>query len=318
MDAKKFYRDPIKQHIDAALSNVSIAIRNAGFVADLVAPRFRVTKLSDKYKDYGTAFIRRINTARKDKDTSKGIDWDFTTDGTYRCEGYALHDYVSQKDRDNADPSIKADIDTVQMLTDLILLDRETRVAAIAASTTYVTTYKTCNVDAGFGFWDDYLNADSDPLAHIRYMKNVIFNATLKAPNKILIPYSVALAMAGHPKIQELRKYTDPNLVTEGGLPPKIEGLTVVEAKCGEDTVNKGQTASLGQIWSDNILVYYSEDNPTLKSLSFMYSPVYEDRYVTTFYDPDRKADKIEVEECIDELLVKASCAHLLVDVLKP
>ena len=39
-------------HIDAALSNVSVAYRNPAFVADAIAPPLAVRKQSDKYFIY--------------------------------------------------------------------------------------------------------------------------------------------------------------------------------------------------------------------------------------------------------------------------
>jgi hypothetical protein len=39
-------------HIDAALTNVSVAYRNPDYIADIVAPQVAVRKQSDKYYIY--------------------------------------------------------------------------------------------------------------------------------------------------------------------------------------------------------------------------------------------------------------------------
>lgn len=304
-------------HIDAALSNIAVMYHNDAMIADKLSPRMGVKKRSDKIKVYDKTMLKQANTYRRDKAPSKVIDWGFADDLTYLCEKWALKDFVSQDERDNSDPPIKVEIDTTEIITGLIELDREIRVMTMFIATanySSATHYRTLQASEQ---WSEYGSDDSKPLDDIKTAKGQIFTDTLVRPNVIMIPYLVSLELARHPEIIEIIKHTHPDLLTDGGLPPKLQGLKVIEAGAGYDSAQQGQDASMSQVWSDYVWIGYVNPRPGVKTITFSVSPSWKGRIARRWHDNERNADAIEIEEQgIDEKIIAQDCGYLLIDVL--
>lgn len=299
-------------HIDAALTAISLKYQNGGYIAPLIAPKVNVAKISDKIKVYDSTHLKRIDTLRKNKAESQLLDWGMSTDDSYLCEGYAVHDIVSQDDIDNSDNPVKPAIDTTETLTDVIDLDYEYRVATLVCTAgSYASANKVTL--SGTSQWSDYSSGVSDPISNIKTAKAAIRASSGKVPNVIAMDYKVALTLAHHPDIVDLRKYTNPELLTASGLPPVLFGLKVLEAGVIQDTAKKGQTMALSPVWGTYCLVGYSEPQPHLKSISLALTFDWKGREVTKDWDYKAKGWYIEVSQRgLDEKLIAASCGYLI------
>ncbi len=304
--------EPTDVHIDAALSNLSIVYRNRGFIADRVLKRVRVKKKSDKYFVWGKNNLRRINSRRAPGAPTKKVARSISDD-TYFCNAQALREDIDRETLDNADPAADPAVDTVENLTDLLMLDREVRVAAQLTSTSVITQNTTLS---GNSQWSDYTN--STPYTNIRTAKSTVYAASLQKPNTIIIPYDVALVLAQHPDTLDRVKYTREDLLTDGGLPPKIEGLEVLEAGAGENVAQEGQTDSLQAVWSDDVVICYvaPEENLGLKTISVGFTFEWVQRRVRRWWENDPDGQAVVVEENIDEKIVAAVCGYLFKDTL--
>jgi len=236
-------------HEDAALSEFSLRYANTGFVAERLAPRINVTQQSDKYYTYDKSNLRRQDSIRHDKAEPKEVFFNLSKTSFY-CEDYALATLVSGAEIQNADNALDPMADSVEFLMDLIRLDREKRVATLLTDTSVITNNVSLTNE-----WDDYTNGV--PLTDIKTAKVSVYQNTLRRANTIVIPYEVGLALSLHPDILNLRKYTDPTLMLDSGLPSKIEGLEVLEAGAGENTATEGAADVLASIWGEKVLVGY-------------------------------------------------------------
>ena len=243
-------RSPNERHIDAALSNISVAYRNAltAYVAMIILPIISVGKRSDKYFVFDKGNMSRSDSRRKDKTKANRVSYELSED-SYYCENYALYDIVSDEDRENSDFG-QPEADSTEFLTDKILLDYEYLVASHLTDTSNMTQNTTLSGTAQF---NDYTN--SDPKTVIQTGKSAIFTATGKKANTMVVPYEVALTLANHPHVQDVLKYTDDKILTRSGLPPVLWGLNVLEAGASENTAKKGQTDSLSALWGKNIII---------------------------------------------------------------
>lgn len=142
-------------------------------------------------------------------------------------------------------------------------------------------------------------------------MKTAIWQASRKMPNTLELPAEVALTLANHPDIIDLRKYTDPKLINDTGLPTKLLGLDVVVGGAGYNTANPGQTASLADVWGTDVIMAYVEKNPKIKSLQYGIT-FRTTKYVRKWRDEAREGDIVEVNDINDVAIVANGCGYLL------
>ncbi|HBF33017.1 TPA: hypothetical protein DDW35_00500, partial [Candidatus Sumerlaeota bacterium] len=106
-------------HVNAALTNLSVAYRNPAFISDLIAPAVAVRKQQDRYFIYDAAreAFRSTNDLRAPGTQANEVDFALSTD-SYYCEDHALVSVIPDEERENADPVIQPEIDRVEFLSD--------------------------------------------------------------------------------------------------------------------------------------------------------------------------------------------------------
>lgn len=298
-------------HIDRLLTNFSVRYKNAAFVNEVLFPQVKVEKESDLFAKYGLEMFNVYESKRANGGRSNEVDWTFTND-RYAAEQFSLSDIVTDRERDNADQPITVEMDTVEILQDALELSKEYKAAQIARSTANYVNGNTTAL-SGTSQWSDYTN--SDPIKDIRTMQQLIWRASRKMPNVIIIPNEVALVLATHPKILDLRKYTDPNLLTTSGLPPVLQGMKVTEAGAGYNTANPGQTASLGDVWGKDIIAAYSDPAPKLKALTYGMT-FRTNKYTRKWRDDAREGFIIEQNDIYDVKPIATGCGFLTQNVI--
>jgi len=295
-------------HQDAILTNVSIKFTNGEMIADRVFPRVKVKKESDKYYIY-TRDFRIPNTHRAMGAETKKIGWNVTTD-SYFCEEYGLHDDIFDRMRTNVDVPLDLDIDTTENITSALMRDREKRVADIAFSTSFITTYDTLT---GADQWSDF--AGSDPLGDLQTAITTVKEACGKVPNKVVMGTQVMAGLRNHPDLLERIKYTQKGIVTADLLSSLLPGNPEIIVGDGMiDSSQEGDSESLGYVWGKRVLVAYIESSPSLRSMSLGYQFYSEDRNTKKWRKEEIRADRVEVDEVSDEVLVSATCGYLIVD----
>lgn len=301
-------------HIERNLTNYSLKYDNPEFINEKLFPPVPVQKESDKYLVYNLANFNLYETLRANGSESAQIDWGFT-EANYFCEQHSLKDIITDRDRSNADKPLTLDIDTLELVTDGVMLKKEFNAATIA---TTPSNYITANTEAltGGAQWDQY--STSNPLTQIKQMQLSVFEASRKYTNVLVLPYPVALALAYHPDILELVKYTNSGLLQgltgtaiEGLLPAKIFGMEVVIAGAAYNSANPGQTAALADIWGTNVVAAYVEQAPKLKSIS--YGKTFRtEKFVRKWRQEERQGDWVEYNDIYALALTASSTGFLL------
>lgn len=298
-------------HVDALLTGFSIKYRNPAYVGLQVFPEVKVTKQSDKYATYGKEHLVNKPDERAPGDPANEIFYSVDLTNTYYCDGHALKQKVPDKLKENADSPLEPEMDATENVSDSVDLNKEIRIKTASLNTATVSnTTPTTR-------WDQ---ANSTPIEDILQTaaKNVQ-NKSLKVPNKILIPFNVAVVLSWNSQMKEIVKYTNPSLLLQDEgiiLPKKLWGMDVVVPGAGYNTANLGQTASLSPIWGTSVLVYYSAPSPSPRHVSFGYTFVWGKRTVSKWYDNPIKSTWIEVEEYADEKIICADCGYILNTVL--
>jgi hypothetical protein len=232
---------------------VAIAYRNRKLIGDLVLPRVPVSSQEFRY------LLHRLEDGFTIPDTKVGRksspnEVDFTaSEQAGKTDEYGLDDVIPQRDIDNAPPNFDPMARATEFLTDLIMLDREKRVADLVfAAGTYPAANKATLVGA-----DQFTDAASHPLKLIRdALDSVVMRPTIgvigrQAFNVLCQHKDVVQAAFGSAQ--------------EAGVVPvtriaellELEALYVGEAWL--NTAKKGQTKNLARVWGKHMAFVYRD-----------------------------------------------------------
>lgn len=301
-------------HINRFLTDYSQKYQNGDFVNEKLFPVVPVKKESDLYIVYDFANFTLAETKRADGAESTEIDWNFLTDN-YFCEQYSQRDIVTDRERDNADKPLTIDIDTLELVTDIVMLRKEYDAAQLA---TNPDNYAAANTAAlsGSSQWDQ---SGSNPLAQFKQIQQAIWQSSRKFPNLLIMALPTALALAYNSNMIELVKYTHDNLpenLIGGGplaglLPKNLFGMEVAIAGGAYNNANPGQSADLTDIWGTNVVAAYVERPPKIKSLS--YGKTFRtEKFVRKWRVEERQGDMVEYNDIYDLKLTAPSTGFLL------
>jgi len=298
-------------HIDAALTTLSLAYENEGFIADTVCPRVKVKKQSDKYYIYGAENLSEVDDTRARGTESKGLEYEVST-SSYLCEPHALHGMVYDEDYKNADVPLRPEADTLSIVQESVKLNREIRVASLLQT---AANYAAGNSAAAGAGWNA---AATDIEADVITAKKAIKDKSQRQANTIVLPWEVALKIHANTQIRDAKKQiVNKMTLLESGLPGQLWGLNVVIAGAAKNTAKKGQTATFADIWTDSVVIMHLEQNPGLRSRSFCVTFDWGGPVVRRFDKPERKGVKLEYEEQgLDEKVISSGSGYLLTNVI--
>lgn len=301
-------------HIDVALTNLSQATTNEGFVADLIFPPAKVTKDSDKFFKYDKANLRADQTAWAPKTYVKEVNWDVSTD-SYATERHGLAELIEDDEKQNADSPLDIERDTVELLTEKMLIVREKKLA------TLLTTAGSFDADARPALgaadrWDNYTSSSSDPNEDIQLARKTIYKKTFMRPNVVILPYEVFESVREHPKIHERIKYVSEAIITEQILARLWNVERVIIAGAGENTAKEGAADSLSYIWGKNAWVGFVESRPRLKRPSWGYAMRSQANLVERWRDNPRKGEMFRVSYKEIHKIVTASAGYWIQTVI--
>jgi hypothetical protein len=298
-------------HVDQALTEVSIAYRNAQFVADALFPVVPVSKQSNKYFIYSKDNFRMLDDSRRPGSRANEIDWTLSTD-TYFCEGHALAQALPDELRANADQAIDVDVDTTEMLTDLLYLQREVLVAAKATDPSVVTLNAAL---AGNDQWSDYTN--SDPIQAVEDQKGNIQKQLGQLPNSLLVSYPVFKALRNHPAIIDRFKYSQVGVVQPDHLKSVFNVDNFFVGSAIKNTAPEGAADALDYIWGNSALLFYKPPVAGRRQVSLGYQFTWlfgantNGFLVKRYRDEGRTADVVEVQLYYDAKIVAPGAAFL-------
>ena len=316
-------------HIDRALTNISVAYQQGedAFIADKVFPVLSVTKQSDVYFEYSKADMFRDEVQERGRSAeSVGGDWNLSLADPYYCRKYAFHYDITQEEKVNFDQPINVDRDTVQWLTQKMLLKRE----VLFASKFYRTTIWGTDVTGVAGTptpgadqvkkWSD---PTSDPVEDVNNYMLYMAENTGKKPNFIIMAPDVFYALKNHDAIKDLIKYTQKGVITIDLIAAlfEVENIYIPWGiiNSGPQMATKAATeaaASMSFIYKGNMLLGYKTKTPALKQPSAGYifawtglegASAYGSRIVRIPMDMlGLGTERIEMESAFDQKLICA------------
>lgn len=317
---------PANVHVDAALTNISVAYTSNEYISNRVYPSVTVKMQSDKYYkiDEEREGIRQQDDRRAPGAEAQEADMEMTTDN-YFAEDHALRGIVTDEERRNADPAVTADIEKTELLTGKILLNKEiVLVAQLATATANDGTDLTNITDE----WDDY--ASGDPVGDIKKgTTRLISNSSGKIPNTMILPYSVFLAVKDHPDIIDRCKHisspANPAVATAQTL-AQIFGIDeVLIPRCFKNTAAKDATPVIVEVWGENnVMLMFKAPRPGLHTQTAGYTFEWSGSsgvsrngmLVKTWRENSRGGEMVQVDYYYDQKNVDTDCLYRFANTL--
>lgn len=262
-------------HIDRALTNISVGYMQGAdaFIADKVFPIVPVTKQSDTYFVYSKAdFFRNEARERGRGAESAGGQWNLTEADPYHCRKFAFHYDITQEEKVNYDNPVNIDRDTVEWLTQKMLLKREADftnkfyktgiwgkdITGVTSGPTSAQTLK----------WSD---PASDPVAVINQQMLAMAEETGYKPNYAVLSPDVFYALKNHDAIMDRIKYTQKGIITLDLIASlfEVDNIYVPWAiyNAGPQSPNYDETKTdMNFMYKGSMLLGYRATRPSLKT----------------------------------------------------
>jgi hypothetical protein len=300
--------------LDPVRTGIVMAYRNDKLIADQVMPRKTVGGEQFKWFEYGKAErLTHVDTEISRKGTAQEVEFEASQKDASTSD-FGLDDVVPQGDIDKAAGTDYDPMDhAAEALTDLILLDREVRVARAVFAPANHTYGQALDAETKFS------NRAADLLAFLLEQ----LDKPLLRPNTLTI---------GRAEWTQLRVNRSMVAAAHGNSGDKgvvsiaqmLELLELESIFIGESRVNiakKGKPAEVKRVWAGHAAFTYLAPNVEVPAgtLTWGVTAQYDDRFAGTWYDESvglKGGYRLRVGEQVKELVIAKECGLLLQNVI--
>lgn len=235
------------------------------------------------------------------------------SDDTFVAKDYGIEEPVDMMEIKLYSSFFQADRSAMERAVRIVALNHEIRVRnAVRALTQTASPSTKWNAASG-----TTIQAD------VQAAKNAIQASIGVDPNLMVIPRDVMNALRIAPEIVDRFKYAQGGLITK----QMLEALFEIEIVVSNDNINtaaEGQTASMGGVWTDEVVLSYSQPSADLKALNFMrtFNWTANDGSgpsgIATFSYDENQIDSrvVRARQFTDEKVVASGAAYYLSNVL--
>jgi len=254
------------QYLDQPLNNVSVGYRNDDYFGERLFPVTSVRKQSGRYWVFGKEKFKQYETVRPARAEAREIAPWSLSNSPYFCDDHSLKDAISDEELANSEGT-DLEVNTVENLTDAILLDFEIRVMNVMLGANTPVPNTTLS---GTSQWSDFVN--SDPIGAVEVQKTVIKQAIAMTPNTLAVSYPVYSTLRQHPRIIDRFKYAQVGLLQADHLKSAfdVDNFWVLGAEY--DTSNEGQSPALSFVWGKHAILGYVPPEPRLREPALGYT----------------------------------------------
>ena len=308
-------------HIDVPLSNMAVSAfaDQQQYIAQQLFPVVNVAKESDiYYKVDKDAWLRNHNTLRARKAAPNAIEFQVSSDG-YRAKNYALREDNALEDLANADAALRLREQSVNNIVEALLRDYELRVANMVTS---ISNVGSGVILSGASKWSA-VNS-SNPISDVTTAHAFIRQHTGLTANTMVVDYDTLQILRTHPDILSMFQYTSGGLATDQQLREVFQVDRILVGRAIYNSANEGATASIGNIWGNNVVIAHVEPGLSLKTktlgLSMRWTPAGIPRpFQVTRYqdaDPGKKVEWVEAGYYQDEKIIAPELGYVIASTL--
>lgn len=303
----KFAPFPIQEH----LTQITLAYRNAGLIADRVLPRVSVGKQLFQWMKYAKEERFTVpNTEVGRKSMPNEVEFG-ATEETSSTRDHALDDLIPYADIDNADSRHDPVGHAVEAMTDLILLDREVRTGALVFDATQYTHKEALGVGAK---WDD---PDHNPVPVIlEYLDTPIMR-----PNVAVMGQAAWTALRTNPAVVKAvhGNSGDAGAAARQAVADLLELEEIIVGQGFVNTARKGQTPAMQRVWGDHCsFIHRNPVADTRNGVTFGYTAQFGDRVAGQMEEPKvgmRGSLRVRTGESVREVIAAPDAAFFVQNV---
>lgn len=256
---------PSAVHIDRALTNCAISYRNREYIADQCMPVVTVANRSDKIFEFPVETMQQLAdvSIAGNRGMPGEVKYSLNSSKNYSVSDYALMDFVSNDEIANADAPLQPKVEAVEIVTNFLMLARESRVAsAVFGAGNYGANTAAL---AGADRWD---TSTSDP---VQAIEDAIESCFVR-PTHLVLGGQVWPKLRNHPKF--LQYILSRASTASGDVPLRVseqliadafglEGCIVGRAK--SVTSVEGQSVTTGYLWGKSAALIRVEKSPSAR-----------------------------------------------------
>jgi hypothetical protein len=300
---------------DPRLTGIAIAYRNAEMVADRILPRVPVAKKEFRWLKFDRAERMTVpETLVGRKSLPNEVDFTASEEAGL-AHDRGLDDVVPNDDINEAPEGLDLIGEATEGLTELILLDREIRVAAkVMNAANYAADNKVTLTGT-----DQFDDPAATPLKFI----NDALETLIVRPNVLLMPVPVWNVLRAHPNVVSAitPSGTGNGMVTRQQLAALLEVDEIIVGQGWKNSAKPGQDATIVRVWGgDSMLAFYRNPQATpRRGVTFGYTAQVGGRVSGQIAEPKmglRGSVRVRVGETVGEILVATDVALLFQDVL--
>lgn len=302
---------------NAYLTNFAVDFGNKmdSFIADKVAPRYKVDEQKIKYKKYdrGEAFRFKANQGLWVRGTRTDEVLLSGTDVEASCESYGMHVFIHKHERGKN--YINTQLRKTKKLEHSFAMVRELRLATLLRDTNNVGAGHFVTL-AGNDQWSS-TNAASQPFDDLKTAAEAIINDTGQAPNFYIIPYSVAIALLNHSTFTDRYKYW--KSTSEHVALPPIFDMEPIIAKARYNSAAMNAAATQEPIWGKDVICAYIEGLDLLDEETCHMATTFDHADMSgvfSWYDNGLSGDFIQREEMILEKIIGEFSFYIIKDAI--
>lgn len=305
-------------HIDRPLSNIMMRYRPSGFIADQIAPTVTVNKQSDSYYVWDIADVFRVIDDYRAPGREALTMTRTMSSATFFCKNHALKFPLVYEDLVNADAKelFLSRQAIGEQIKDQLMLNMEYRVAMQCTSGSNVGSYTTVA-----SAWNDPTVGNSDPISDIDTAIENVKGVTGIRPNSVIFGHNAWLTFRRHDQIIKAifgnSAVGSARVPQEGGVKALFDIERVLIGGAMYNSNPENQSASLSELWDDQVLVYYAPLTPRKDIASFMYSFNWDkvkgfNMQAQIFDSPKKGAEEVQLGYYQDEKITGNTLAFLI------
>jgi hypothetical protein len=301
-------------HVDAAMSKLSLAYRNRGYVAERVFPQVPVQKQSDRYYIFSKgAWFRDEAGVRAPSSRAPRGGYAVSTD-TYFANEWAFAKEVPDELRENADAPLNPDQEAVEFATEKVLLRKERLVAGIVFNSAWSTS------EDAEGLWA--AGTGNTFISDVERAIDSVRKTTGRRPNVMVMDAGTLKEVKQEATVLDRIKYTERGIVTPDLIAAMfdLEEVLVGEAiySSAEEKADASDFTS-ANIWEKNAgkgsaFLLWRPAQPGIMVPSAGYSFTWKPREVRRWREEAEHQDVIECAESFDPKLTGADLGFLFSD----
>lgn len=294
--------------INPVQTGIALAYKNLTLIADMVMPRVNVATKEFKYQKYDKAERFTVpNTLVGRKGAPSEMEFGATEEAAF-VKDYGLDSVIPNDDIIQAaagGTNYNPINHTTEVLTDLILLDREKRVADIVFDAdSYNSSYKTDVSGTATDQWSDYTN--SEPRDQILEA----LDEPIMRPNIFVINQNVWRVLRQHPQIVSsiLGNSGKQGTITRQQLADLLEVEEVIVGQGFINIAKPNQAPVMTRVWGNHgALLYRNRLANTQMGATFGFTAQYQGRIAGQMAEQKvglRGGVRVRVGESVKELVI--------------